>query len=271
MKNSLIELTPVSYSSNAIKVLDFHAGPNSKCFRLHWHDRIEILRVKRGKMTVEHGTSSAELCSGELIVFSPKTLHRGYTTLSDVDYDVLMFDIRAFYNDTEICKSLLPAIFDNRAIFKSVINDPETVETYNYICENGSTPSLEITSSIYKFIHLLYKNSLIELRDPPKKDPIKRIITYLEENFAQDINNETLCRKFCYTPSHLCRKFKGATGLTPMNYLKIYRLELARKMLQSGDRSVSEIAQECGFSDANYFTRCFKSHFEAAPTKYKKQ
>lgn len=271
MKNSLIELTPVSYSTNAIKVLEFHAEANAKCFRLHWHDRIEILRVRSGKMTVEHGTSKTELHSGELTVMPPKSLHRGYTTSSDVDYDVLMFDVRSYYNDTELCKSLLPAIFDNRAVFKNVINDPETLAAYDHICQSAVEPSLEVTSSVYRFLHLLYKNNLIVLREPPKKDPIKRVITYLEENYAQDISNDTLCRQFGYTPSHLCRKFKGATGLTPMNYLKIYRLELARKKLRSSDLSVSEIAEECGFSDANYFTRCFKSHFEATPTKYKKQ
>lgn len=53
-----------------------------------------------------------------------------------------------------------------------------------------------------------------------------------------------------------------------MTYLKIYRLELAYKKIKNSDTTISNIATECGFPNANYFTRCFKKHFGFPPTKY---
>ena len=94
------------------------------------------------------------------------------------------------------------------------------------------------------------------------------MICYIEENAAQEISIDMLCRKFGYTAAHLCRKFKNATGLSPMTYLKIYRLELAQKKLENRTTGISDIATECGFSDANYFTRCFKKHFGVPPIQY---
>lgn len=271
MKNSLIELTPVKYERTAIKVLSFCVLKKQKCFPLHFHNRIELLRVKRGRMTVEYGKNTAVLSEGELMIITPKMLHYGYTEDSRVEYDVLMFDVRSFYNDTEVCKNLLPAIYDGRAVFKNITKDEETIACFDKICKNHKQDSLEITSEIYRFIYLIYQKNLVELQERAKNDSIKKLTDYLEENFAQQITNEVLCKQFGYTPEHLCRKFKERTGLTPLTYLKIYRLDLARKMLQDTDVSVSEIAAACGFDDANYFARCFKAHFECSPSKYRKK
>lgn len=56
-----------------------------------------------------------------------------------------------------------------------------------------------------------------------------------------------------------------------MMYLKLYRLEVARKRIKSQETSIGNIAAECGFSDANYFTRCFKAHFGIAPSRYRSE
>ncbi|MBQ8233294.1 MAG: helix-turn-helix transcriptional regulator [Lachnospiraceae bacterium] len=63
-------------------------------------------------------------------------------------------------------------------------------------------------------------------------------------------------------------KFKETTGLTPMNYLKIYRVEEAYKLIKEGKRDIGNIAALCGFPDANYFTRCFKAHFGVPPSYF---
>ena len=92
---------------------------------------------------------------------------------------------------------------------------------------------------------------------------------YLEENYDKELTTAIMAKKFGYSAEHFCRKFKEATGLTPMNYLKVFRMEEAYKMLQLGERNISKVAEGCGFTDANYFTRCFKTHFGYPPSKIK--
>ncbi len=268
MKKESLQDKPARYNASATRILHYELDANERAFRLHWHNGMEILRIQSGKLYVEYETRQVVLSAGEMMIISPKALHMGYTLDESVKYDVLMFDVRSFYNETEVCKNLLPPIFDGRAVFKSTAADEETVSCFDAIHSDESANEMERTSKIYKLISLFYQKHLLELSSKPKNASVRKIVDYLEENFAQEINTEMLCEKFGYSSAHLCRKFKAATGLTPMTYLKIYRLERASKKIRNGENGIGDIAAECGFSDANYFTRCFKAHFGVAPTRF---
>lgn len=65
------ELTPVVYNAAAIKVLHFRVPPHKGCFRTHWHDRLELLRIRRGSMFVGHGSGKALVGADTLVLFPP--------------------------------------------------------------------------------------------------------------------------------------------------------------------------------------------------------
>ena len=266
MNESLKELTPVIYSDAAVKILNFKRNPNTSCFNIHWHDRIEILRIKKGEMVVECYTNTFTLKKDEMIVITPKMSHKGYTKKCEVDYDVLMFDLRTFYNKTEVCNRLFPAVFDGNAKLGNVISDSKTIACVDKICNSKDPDSLEIVALVYKLMHLMYKSGLYKITDTPKTN-INLAIEYIEENYIEDINATLLSKKLGYCTEHFCRKFKETTGITPMTYLKIFRLEKALQMLKSSELTISDIASKCGFYDANYFTRCFKAHYGIPPSK----
>ena len=268
MKSIIKELTTVAYSAAAVKVLHYSIKPHSQCVTLHWHDRMEIIRIQKGCMTVGYGGDTVVLKAGEIMIFSPRIAHEGYTTDSYVEYDVLMFDIRSFYNETAVCHEMLPRIFDGSAKFRTVISDTKTIGCIDEICSNKNLDSLEITSLVYRFLYLLTEHHLTELSARPDSR-VAQITDYIEENFALDLTTASLSRRFGYSTEHFCRKFKEATGITPMTYLKIYRLEQALKKIKTGEQSIGEIAAQCGFCDANYFTRCFKAHYGVPPKYYK--
>ena len=102
-----------------------------------------------------------------------------------------------------------------------------------------------------------------------KNDGIRDIIEYIEKEFDKDITTDSLCKKFGYSKEHFCRKFKKSTGLSPVTYLKIYRLEKAFSLIKNSDDSICGIAAQCGFSDSNYFTRCFHAHYGNPPSYYR--
>ena len=263
------ELTPIRYNMAAIKVLKVKMGPNKNCFPIHWHDRVEFIRIKKGEMHAGYGNNVMKVCEGQMMMFLPKMPHKGYTLASDVEYDVLMFDVRSFYNNAEICKAYLPAIFDGRARFKNIICDRETVDCFDEIFRQAKDASLGIIADIYRLFNCLFKNNLLELRKEISRDEtIMEIMKYMETHLDENLTTPSLAEYFGYSSEHFCRKFKGATGLTPMNYLKIYRMEEAYKMMKNEGLNVKETAASCGFDDANYFARCFKAHFGMSPTKY---
>ena len=263
------ELTPVEYSAAAVKVLHHNIEPHAICFRTHWHERIEIIRLIEGEMQVDFGSAALKLNEGELVIFPPRTPHRAFAGDNGVRYDVLMFDVRSFYNDTAVCQSVLPAIFDGRVKFGATTKDADIISCVDTICNAADQGSLEITAYLYRLLHLLFSKCLIEHKTQVSNNSVKEITDYIEQNFAENLSTDGLSSRFGYTPSHFCRKFKEATGLTPIMYIKIFRLERACKMIKKGESNIGDIAARCGFDDANYFARCFKAHFGVPPTFYK--
>lgn len=265
------ELTPVVYGPSALKLQHYDIEPNKGCFRTHWHDRMEILRVRQGEIFVGYDTNINKVCADQVMIIPPHTPHKGFAGDKELAYDVLMFDVRSFYNDSEVSQKYLPAIYDGRARFQRVTDVPDLVECLDKIRETATdTPdSLEIASYIYRLLHLLFKHCLIDFKTEPGTDnTAKELVEYIEKNYAQDLTTEAMSAYFGYTEAHFCRKFKEATGLTPMNYLKIYRVEEAYKLIKKGNRNIGNIASLCGFPDPNYFTRCFKAHFGLPPSHF---
>ncbi|MBP3436041.1 MAG: helix-turn-helix transcriptional regulator [Clostridia bacterium] len=268
MKNATRELAKVEYTAAAVKVLNFCVKPGTLCFTLHWHDRVEVIRIKKGNMAVEYGGNTVLLHEGELMIFSPRMAHKGYTQDSPVEYDVLMFDVRSFYNETAVCLQLLPQFFNGSVRFHTVISATETVRCVDRICHSSQPNSLDTTALVYQLLHLLFENHVASVSVTRKTDA-ETMVEYIEDNFASELTIAAMGDRFGYSSEHFCRKFKEATGITPMTYLKIYRLEQALKKIKHSESNIGEIAAQCGFSDANYFTRCFKAHYGVPPRFYR--
>jgi AraC-like DNA-binding protein len=62
---------------------------------------------------------------------------------------------------------------------------------------------------------------------------------------------------------------KERRGITLRQYIISYRLKMAKKLLETTNRSAGEIAEECGFTDASYFAKTFKAAFGITPKEYR--
>jgi transcriptional regulator GlxA family with amidase domain len=68
----------------------------------------------------------------------------------------------------------------------------------------------------------------------------------------------------------LKRRFKAATGLTLIDYLQNLRIEEAKRLLESSERSAEEISFEVGYEDASFFRRLFRRRTGLAPAEYRR-
>jgi len=73
------------------------------------------------------------------------------------------------------------------------------------------------------------------------------------------------------TPSHFCRVFKRAVGLSPHQYLLKTRLERSQQMLSQSDVSIVSIAEMLGFTSQSHFNRAYRNMFGEAPNAYRKR
>ena len=275
MKYYELETTPVIYNASSVKILsNFVLEHNTCIFRMHWHDRMELLRIIEGEMVVNFGNSEVCAKAGELVIIPPHRPHTAYTKNSSVKYGVIMFDVRQFYNKTDASAKFLSPIFDKGLCFGSVTDNKDVIAAADFISQNTTSDiaMLEVMAGVYRLIYELYSNCITE-PDPQTEfdEVVKDAINYIQNNYENELSTSDLSEVFGYTSSYFCRKFKENTSLTPMNFLKIHRLEKAYELIKDGYTDINKISQKCGFSDPNYFTRCFKAHFEHPPTYYVKK
>ena len=92
---------------------------------------------------------------------------------------------------------------------------------------------------------------------------------YIRENIGDEISNTEVAATFGYHPFYISNVLKTAKGQTLRQYIISYRLKLAKSMLECTAKSVAEIADECGFTDASYFTKTFRQAFGETPKDYR--
>lgn len=67
------------------------------------------------------------------------------------------------------------------------------------------------------------------------------------------------------------RRFKQATGMTPMDYVHTLRLEEAKQILESGDAPIDEVAEQVGYADPSFFRALFRRRVGLTPSHYRRR
>ena len=113
-----------------------------------------------------------------------------------------------------------------------------------------------------------YANVNIERSD---KVFMENLLNILKDNYTNpEFNVPQLQSLMCMSMTPFYKKISALTGLTPALFIRLYRLQTARKMLEdhAGDKgiSVSEIAYMVGFNDPKYFSKCFQNQYHVLPS-----
>lgn len=95
---------------------------------------------------------------------------------------------------------------------------------------------------------------------------LRRFMARLEEVYRDPaFNVEKLSTTLGLSRGHLHRKIKELTGISPVEFLRNYRLRKASELITQNKLTISEIAYQTGFSSPAYFTKCFKDVYGVTP------
>ncbi len=101
---------------------------------------------------------------------------------------------------------------------------------------------------------------------------LEKLRKFIERNLSnEDYTIELLASDICLSRTQLFRKCKALTGRSPVELLRNTRMDAARQLLAEGKGNVAEVASLVGFTDASYFTRCYKAYFGTTPHEMNKQ
>ena len=144
------------------------------------------------------------------------------------------------------------------------------VETQIATLENGYVGYLSILGLLYRIIDLL--------SDDPSgintKKPHNRLVFEMKRNIETcyvdaGFNVSLLCKMLYVSDAYASRLFKKTVGVTLKNYLTETRLKAAKKLLETTDSTVKEIARRVGYNDYTHFVKEFKRLTGINATEYR--
>ncbi len=99
---------------------------------------------------------------------------------------------------------------------------------------------------------------------------LNRVIDYIQNHYAEDLNLTKLAEVACFSRYHFHRVFRALVGETVNEFVRRVRLERAvHKLALDKYKSITDIALECGFSSSQNFARCFKTYHGSTPSLFR--
>jgi len=97
---------------------------------------------------------------------------------------------------------------------------------------------------------------------------VRKAVAYLHAHYAEPISRGDVASYVGVSERHLSRSFRQEMGVTLITYLNRYRVRRAKALLEAGDKSITEVAMDVGFSTGGYFTRVFRQEVGVSPSAY---
>lgn len=101
-------------------------------------------------------------------------------------------------------------------------------------------------------------------------EPVRFCLNHVDFHYMEPLSLETLARKSAVNKNYLSQRFHKEVGMTVTDYINVVRVRRSLKLLSQTSLSMQDIAERCGFADANYFTRTFRKIHGSTPNQYRK-
>jgi AraC-like DNA-binding protein len=253
----------------------------------HYHDFVEVVFILNGQGTQVLEGNEYLVSAGDVFVLQGNQRHY-FKDASNVEIVNLMFDAESQPDMINNCIRLMDgykALFILEPHFRAKHNfnnmlrlkrnelaSIELILNAMFMEQENKWEGYDVILSnrFEELIILLSRNySKIDTNKAKALVRISKVLDFLENNYSENLNIDDLAEKAIMSKRNFMRIFRGAVGLSPIHYLKQVRLQKARTMLRDTNLQVTEISDACGFTDSNYFIKCFKSAYSTTPFKYR--
>lgn len=113
--------------------------------------------------------------------------------------------------------------------------------------------------------------AIVPLKTEHSDDSISSAQEWLHQNFHKTFPLEAPARRVGMSLRNFIRRFKDATGDSPLAYVQKLRVAAAKRLLESDHRSMQEISDAVGYQDAAFFRSLFQRHTGVSPSAYRRK
>lgn len=113
--------------------------------------------------------------------------------------------------------------------------------------------------------------SIFQFQHDHADEAISDVQQYIENNFKRPLTLEILAGRCNMSVRNFIRRFEQATTNTPLEYLQRVRIEAAKKILETKNEGIVQVASRCGYEDVDYFRKVFKRYVAMTPRAYQEK
>lgn len=255
----------------------------------HWHAEIEIGYVEAGVILLECGNRKYTLSEGDLFFINTNVLH---AMNNQNPGEIAVFRSIAF--DSSVISSNTESVYYKRYLHPIIHST--NFRDFAWKSNSELFPKLDrIIRDAWEIINLepmdyeisvrnLLSDFFAVLRHVNKKDTatntsanlliedrVQLILNYIHTNYAKNITLDDLAAVSNVSKSEVLRCFKSIINISPIKYLKNFRLQNAAYMLKNSSYSIQTIYELCGFDSNSYFSKSFKEVYHCSPREYRER
>ncbi len=170
-----------------------------------------------------------------------------------------------YFEDAELLNSAL--IIQDASCFESIVR-----RMVNAFSEKNALRDTYISSAMKTLIiELILHRQDCQYVHNSHTRLARSVASWLRENYADRVKNETISDHFHFTAIYINRIFKKEMGITPHQFLIRLRIDIAKKLLTDSDYTPGEVAALVGFANYPHFNKTFKRLTGMTPTQYREQ
>lgn len=226
-----------------------------------------------GKLSIE--SEMVEVHAGDLIIINSNIGHTMYldkdtNNVKYFGFGIESVSVAGIVDDT--AKAINYFHIENRD--KSLRFEEYFEDIYNeYKGNDIFAKSLANAIASTLFINLLrkYRKSITVKHDKKVNRQIDYIKSYIDTNYNEDIKLEDLSSMAYMNKFHLISEFKQSYRITPIEYLILKRIEIAKNLLISTNHTMEEISALVGFNSQSYFNQVFKKKVGQTPSQFRRK
>ncbi len=244
---------------------------SNKYYQLHSHDEYEIYMFFEGDSKYVVEENSYSLKQGDVVIIRKHELHRVYHNNPHAYHRLVLMVSPEFFIENN-CPEYETAFLENskdkgNKIDAKIVRSSglfDAIMRFKKYSDEFKSPESPIAKST--MVEILYIiNSISSFSDgDEQRSVIKDIISFLNENFTEDISLDDLSDRFFISKYYLCRAFKKTTGLTVQNYIKQKRQMMVKELYSQG-MTLTQASAKAGFRDYSSFYRNYKKDNDKSP------
>ena len=247
----------------------------------HWHKEIEIVVLYEGNVSLETAKESIILKKGDGVFINSEELHY-FKKLGDEKCVLIsyVFDKSFVIGDkgSIIERKYIEPLVQNKtlSLFKISEKLSRKLEEVFFEYEDkkfGVEINIRnILSSVLLEIIIENREKLIEKKTYKNLDNqrIKGMLDFIQKNYSNELTLKEIGEAVFIGERETLRCFARTIGISPIEYLKKYRVKVAANLLTTTDLPVTEICIQCGFNSPSYFSKSFQKVFNVTPREYRK-